>query len=85
MIGLDDLAFCADDCSGKKTRKVQIELGIKRLLVEDVEGVDRVCVRERNVRVAHVLTHHAGILAFGERVIWFARYATSQAFSPPDH
>ena len=63
-IALDDLALGTGDFGGEQAGAVHIQPGIEHLLVE---RVDELGVLLRDVAVAHVLAHHAGILALGQR------------------
>lgn len=65
-VALDDLALGAGDFGGEQAGAVHIQPGVEHLLVE---RVDEVGVLLRDVAVAHVLAHDAGVLALGQGVV----------------
>jgi hypothetical protein len=66
LVALDDLSLRADDVGGEQAGAVQVEPRIEGVLIEGVDSPGEVL---RDMRVAHVLAHHAGILAFGQGVV----------------
>ena len=65
-IAFDELAFGAEGLTGEHAWAVQIQPRIEHLLVERVDGFG---VLLRDVAVAHVFAHHAGIFALRQRVV----------------
>jgi hypothetical protein len=66
LVALDRLALVVGDRGGEQARAMEIEPGIEGFLVERVDWLG---VRLRDMVVAHVLAHYAGILAFGQGVV----------------
>ena len=65
-IALDNLAFGADDVGGEHAGAVQIQPRIEHIFVERIDGFGELL---RDVAVAHVLAHHAGIFALRQCVV----------------
>jgi len=65
-VTLDDFALGADDRGGEQAGARQLEPRIEGFLIE---GIDPLCEVLWNMLMAHVLAHHAGILALVQGLV----------------
>ena len=66
LVAFDDFTFWVDNLGSKQTGAMQIEPRIEGLLIE---GIDEDRILLGDVIAAHVLAHHAGVLALGQSVV----------------